>query len=195
MADRNMDTKASAKEKLILLMPVLSGIMWGSGGIFVRSFDALGMDNFTMLFSRIIVSVAILGLLLFVYDRRLLRIRPADLWIFLGGGILGMFGINLTYNEAIKHGTLALASVLGLVLCLLSLLMVVYIIIKTLLFGDPVGGWPSLACMVMFMGGIQLFCMGILGQYLAKTYLETKRRPIYILAETDEENPHGGQEA
>ena len=90
---------------------------------------------------------------------------------------------------------LALASVLGLVLCALSLLMVIYIIIKTLLFGDPVGGWPSLACMVMFMGGIQLFCMGILGQYLAKTYLETKRRPIYILAETDEENPHGGQEA
>ena len=87
MADRNMDTKASAKEKLILLMPVLSGIMWGSGGIFVRSFDALGMDNFTMLFSRIIVSVAILGLLLFVYDRRLLRIRPADLWIFLGGNV------------------------------------------------------------------------------------------------------------
>jgi len=85
---------------------------------------------------------------------------------------------------------LALASVLGLVLCVLSFLMVLYIIVKTLLFGDPVGGWPSLACMVMFMGGIQLFCMGILGQYLAKTYLETKRRPIYILAETDEEERH-----
>lgn len=85
---------------------------------------------------------------------------------------------------------LALASVLGVVLCILSLIMVVYIIIKTLLFGDPVGGWPSLACMVMFMGGIQLFCVGILGQYLAKTYLETKRRPIYILAETDEERDH-----
>ena len=55
------------------------------------------------------------------------------------------------------------------------------------------GGWPSLACMVMFMGGIQLFCMGILGQYMAKTYLETKRRPIYILAETDEGRTHGGQ--
>ena len=66
--------------------------------------------------------------------------------------------------------------------------MVIYIIIKTLLFGDPVSGWPSLACMVMFMGGIQLFCIGILGQYLAKTYLETKHRPIYILAETSEEN-------
>ena len=65
-----------------------------------------------------------------------------------------------------------------------------YIIIKTLLFGDPVGGWPSMACMVLFLGGVQLFCMGILGQYLAKTYLETKRRPIYILAETDEETAH-----
>lgn len=84
---------------------------------------------------------------------------------------------------------LALASVLGVVLCIVALLLVVYIIVKTILFGDPVGGWPSLACMVMFMGGIQLFCMGILGQYLAKTYLETKRRPIYILAETEKENP------
>ena len=85
---------------------------------------------------------------------------------------------------------LALASVLGVVLCIFSGIMVAYIIIKTLLFGDPVSGWPSLACMVMFMGGIQLFCIGILGQYLAKTYLETKRRPIYILAETDEEREH-----
>jgi glycosyltransferase involved in cell wall biosynthesis len=84
---------------------------------------------------------------------------------------------------------LALASVLGVVLCIIALIMVIYIIVKTLMFGDPVSGWPSLACMVMFMGGIQLFCIGILGQYLAKTYLETKHRPIYILAETDEENP------
>lgn len=84
---------------------------------------------------------------------------------------------------------LALASVLGVVLCIIALIMVIYIIIKTLMFGDPVSGWPSLACMVMFMGGIQLFCIGILGQYLAKTYLETKHRPIYILAETNEEKP------
>ena len=84
---------------------------------------------------------------------------------------------------------LAIASVLGILLCVVSFLMVIYIIVKTLLFGDPVSGWPSLACMVMFMGGIQLLCMGILGQYLAKTYLETKHRPIYILAETDKENP------
>jgi glycosyltransferase involved in cell wall biosynthesis len=86
---------------------------------------------------------------------------------------------------------LALASVLGVVLCIIALIMVIYIIVKTLMFGDPVSGWPSLACMVMFMGGIQLFCIGILGQYLAKTYLETKHRPIFILSETDEENPDG----
>lgn len=84
---------------------------------------------------------------------------------------------------------LAVSSVLGLLLCGVSFLLILYIIIKTLLFGDPVGGWPSMACMVMFMGGIQLFCMGILGQYLAKTYLETKQRPIYIVAEKSEERP------
>ena len=84
---------------------------------------------------------------------------------------------------------------LGVALCAVSFLMILYIIVKTLLFGDPVGGWPSLACMVMFMGGIQLFCMGILGQYLAKTYLESKHRPIYILAETDEETGHETNEA
>lgn len=82
---------------------------------------------------------------------------------------------------------LAIASVAGMVLCLLSFIMIIYIIIKTLLFGDPVGGYPSLACMIIFMGGINLFCIGILGQYLAKTYLETKHRPIYIIAETDKE--------
>lgn len=72
-----------------------------------------------------------------------------------------------------------------MILCFLSFLMIAYIITKTLLFGDPVGGYPSLACMVIFMGGINLFCIGILGQYLAKTYLETKHRPVYIIAETE----------
>jgi len=70
---------------------------------------------------------------------------------------------------------------------LLAFSMIVYIVIKTLLFGDPVGGWPSLACIIMFMGGVQLLCIGILGQYLAKTYLETKHRPIYIVAESNED--------
>ena len=57
------------------------------------------------------------------------------------------------------------------------------IIIKTLIFGDPTSGWPSMVCIMVMIGGIQLFCMGIIGQYLAKTYLESKNRPVYILAE------------
>lgn len=82
---------------------------------------------------------------------------------------------------------LSISSFIGIGMCSLSLLAVAIIIIKTLLFGDPVDGWPSLACMIMFIGGLQLLCIGILGQYLAKTYMEVKNRPIYIVAETSEE--------
>ncbi len=60
------------------------------------------------------------------------------------------------------------------------------IVAKTLIWGDPVGGWPSTVCVILLMGGLQLFCTGILGQYLAKTYLETKKRPIYIVGEISE---------
>ena len=78
---------------------------------------------------------------------------------------------------------LALSSVLGIILCFIGLIWVCVIVLKTLIFGDPVAGYPSLACIIIFLGGIQLFCMGILGQYLAKTYLETKGRPVYLVKE------------
>lgn len=82
---------------------------------------------------------------------------------------------------------LALASVTGVLFCLVAFLFICVVMVKTLLYGDPVGGWPSMMCVILFLGGIQLFCMGILGQYLAKTYLEAKRRPIYIVQETNED--------
>ena len=66
-----------------------------------------------------------------------------------------------------------------------DLLMILMIVIKTLIFGDPVSGWPSTVCIIMLIGGIQLLCIGILGQYLSKTYLETKKRPVYITKETN----------
>lgn len=88
---------------------------------------------------------------------------------------------------AFSTAPLAISSVLGVILCFVAFLMIVVIVVKTLAFGDPVGGWPSLACITLFLGGIQLLCIGILGQYLAKTYLETKHRPIYIVAETSED--------
>ena len=98
-----------------------------------------------------------------------------------------LFKYSLQGIIAFSTAPLAIASVAGILICLVAFLMVIGIIVKTLLWGDPVGGWPSLACMIMFMSGIQLLCIGILGQYFAKTYLETKRRPIYLVAETNED--------
>ena len=67
----------------------------------------------------------------------------------------------------------------------LLFLAIIFIIIKTLVYGDPTSGWPSLACIIVFVSGIQLFSIGVIGQYLSKTYLEVKNRPIYIAKETN----------
>lgn len=82
---------------------------------------------------------------------------------------------------------LVLASFGGILLTLLSFVMIAFIVVRKLLFGDPVSGWPSLVCIISFIGGVQLFCLGIIGQYLAKTYLEVKHRPIFIIAESNRE--------
>ena len=87
---------------------------------------------------------------------------------------------------AFSTAPLTIASVLGALLCFGSAVAIVVVVCKTLLFGDPVGGWPSMMCVLLFFSGVQLFCTGILGQYLAKTYLETKRRPVYLVRETEE---------
>ena len=65
--------------------------------------------------------------------------------------------------------------------------MILVIIIKTLVFGDPVAGYPSLVCIIFLVSGVQLFCIGILGQYMSKMYLETKNRPVYIIKESNTE--------
>ncbi len=78
---------------------------------------------------------------------------------------------------------LSIASVMGVLFCVLALILIVFIVVRTSIFGDPVSGWPSLVCIISLISGVQLFCMGIIGQYLAKTYLEVKRRPIYIVRE------------
>lgn len=81
---------------------------------------------------------------------------------------------------------LNLASYSGIFSFILSILGMLIIVGKTLMYGDPVGGWPSLVCIILFMGGIQLMTIGILGKYLAKIFLETKKRPVYIVKEQDE---------
>lgn len=82
---------------------------------------------------------------------------------------------------------LAIAAIVGLLFCFISFLMILVIIVRTLIWSDPTSGWPSMVCIMFFLSGIQLFCTGIIGEYLSKTYLETKHRPIYILRESSEE--------
>lgn len=86
---------------------------------------------------------------------------------------------------AFSTAPLGVASIAGFLFCLISFIMIIVIVIKTLIFGDPTSGWPSLVCIIFFVSGIQLFCLGIIGQYLSKTYLETKKRPIYIIKESN----------
>ncbi|MDD3048417.1 MAG: glycosyltransferase family 2 protein [Bacilli bacterium] len=94
-----------------------------------------------------------------------------------------LFKYSLEGITAFSTAPLTIASILGILLCFISFIIIVIIIIKTLIFGDPTSGWPSLACIVIFIGGIQLFSVGIIGEYLARTYMEVKKRPIYIAKE------------
>ena len=80
---------------------------------------------------------------------------------------------------------LTISIVVGVLFCFISIVAIIFIIVRTLIFGDPVDGWPSLVCIMFFLSGIQLFCTGIMGAYLSKTYTEVKRRPIYIIKETN----------
>ena len=82
---------------------------------------------------------------------------------------------------------LVVSAFLDIFFCVVAFMALCFIIIRTVMYGDPVSGWPSMTCIIIFLGGIQLFCIGILGEYLAKTYMETKHRPIFICKETNVE--------
>ena len=82
---------------------------------------------------------------------------------------------------------LTIAVFVGVLFCLISLVSVIFIIVRTIIFGDPVAGWPSLVCIMFFLSGVQLFCTGISGAYISKTYTEVKDRPIYIVRETEKD--------
>ena len=94
-----------------------------------------------------------------------------------------LFLYSLEGIMAFSTAPLQLASLLGVLCCGAAFLALIFVVVRALLFGDPVGGWPSLVCVIVFFGGLQLFVVGILGAYLAKTYLETKRRPAYLIKE------------
>ena len=96
-----------------------------------------------------------------------------------------LFLYSLEGIVAFTTAPLALASLIGIIFCVLAFVMILFIIVRTLLFGDPTSGWPSMVCIIFLCSGVQLFCMGVLGQYLAKTYMEVKHRPVYIVRETE----------
>jgi glycosyltransferase involved in cell wall biosynthesis len=98
-----------------------------------------------------------------------------------------LFLYSLEGIMAFSTAPLAIASLLGVIACIIAFIMIVVTIIKTLVFGEHVAGYPSIMCAIFMFSGLQLLCTGILGQYLAKTYLEAKRRPIYVIGETEED--------
>ena len=83
---------------------------------------------------------------------------------------------------------LSIASWFGMFMTVFAFFMLIFIVLRRLIFGDPVAGWASTICVIIFIGGLQMFCLGIIGQYLAKTYMETKNRPHYIVSQSNDEN-------
>ena len=110
------------------------------------------------------------------------RVAGETKWSFWKLFIYAIEGI-----VAFSTAPLAIASIAGFLFCLVSFIMIIVIIVKTLAFGDPTTGWPSLVCIIFFVSGVHLFCLGITSEYLSKTYLETKKRPIYIIKDTNME--------
>lgn len=106
------------------------------------------------------------------------RVAGESKWSFFSLFIYALDGI-----VAFSTAPLILSSVLGILFCLAAFVFIVVIVVRTLVFGDPTAGWPSMICILLLVSGVQLLCLGILGQYVAKTYLETKRRPLYLIQE------------
>ena len=106
------------------------------------------------------------------------RVKGETKWNFWKLFLYSLEGIT-----AFSTVPLMFASLMGVIFCLLAFAMIIFTIVRKLIFGDPVSGWPSLVCIISLASGVQLFCLGILGQYLSKTYMEVKRRPIYIVKE------------
>lgn len=94
-----------------------------------------------------------------------------------------LFLYSLDGIMAFSTAPLAIASVLGILFCIMAFLLILFTIVKKLFFGDPVSGWPSLICVISLIGGVQLLCLGIVGEYVSKMYIEVKKRPIYLVKE------------
>lgn len=99
----------------------------------------------------------------------------------------GLFKYSLDGFVNFSQAPLSIASYIGLFFTFVAFLAIIFIMVRKFVWGDSVSGWPSLVCIITFIGGVQLFCLGIIGQYISKMYLEIKARPHYIIKETNDE--------
>jgi glycosyltransferase involved in cell wall biosynthesis len=100
----------------------------------------------------------------------------------------GLFRYSIEGIVSFSAAPLNLASVAGLVFCLVALVALVFVLVRALAFGDPVAGWPSLVCIVLFTSGVQMLCLGVMGQYIARMYVEMKDRPLYLVREHSDDD-------
>ncbi len=143
-------------KKFTWMLPVAAGILWGSVGVFIRTLSDYGMDSFTVVESRVSMAVLLLLVGIGIYDRKQLKVKLKDLWLFILTGAIGMLGLNITYNDAINHLPLSLAAVL------LSLSPVFVLILAAIFFKEKIT-YRKAGCAVL----------AILGCVLASGLLES----------------------
>ena len=141
-------------KKFIPILPILFGIFWGGGGIFIRRLMELNINSFTVVSSRVIVASIIFFICVFLYDRSLIKIKLKDLWIFIAAGILGILGLNICYNEAVKQLSLSLSAVL------LSLSPIFVLIFANIFFKEKITV-KKVICMILALLGC-FFASGVL---------------------------------
>ena len=141
-------------KKFVPILPILSGIFWGGGGIFIRRLMELNINSFTVVSSRVIVASIIFFICVFIYDRSLVKIKLKDLWIFVSAGILGILGLNICYNEAVKQLSLSLSAVL------LSLSPIFVLIFANIFFKEKITV-KKVICMILALLGC-FFASGVL---------------------------------
>ena len=100
--------------------------------------------------------------------------------------LAGLIRYSVDGMLAFSTRPLAISSILGAISCAVALIVMIVTVVKTLVFGNPVAGYPTIVCLILLIGGLLMFFIGVLGQYMSKTYLETKSRPAYVVRETEE---------
>ena len=119
--------------------------------------------------------------------KQILAIGPARVAGKTKWNFIKLFKYAMEGMVAFSTTPLVLSALIGILFCLIAFVAIIVIIVKTLVWSDPVSGWPSLACIIMFLSGLQLFFLGVIGMYLSKAYLEVKQRPLYIIKETEKD--------